>query len=395
MSSILLVSNGHGEAAIAGYIATAIDVKAPGTLVEHLPLVGKATDGAWPPAVGPQTEMPSGGLVTYGNARNMLSDIRAGLLGLSVRQFSFLCRQRKRDAVVAVGDVYCLALSLVARRPTVFVATAKSEFVAPHSSFECAIARRAAATFARDALTAQALQRRGVRAQWVGNLMMDGLAEPDTRALPVRADAVRFAVLPGSRRDAPDNARAAARRLRKIAAALADRGSRLQAFVSLAPSVPADEVEHALASEGLELERRETASGIVATATAPASNLEVALVRGRFAELLAASDIVLGQAGTANEQAAGMGRPVIAASDPGIPPQRVGWYRQRQQRLLGDALLVLPDDDGEFVRGVVQLLDDPTRIQRMAEAGRARMGDAGAAAKVAELVLMLAAERPS
>jgi len=391
MRSILLVSNGHGEAAIAGYIASALRTKAPAIVIEHLPLVGRAPDGAWPPAVGPQAEMPSGGLVTYGNARNVFGDIRAGLLGLSLRQFVFLAGQRERSALVAVGDVYCLAACLIfARRPTAFVATAKSELVAPHSRLECAIAKRAAATFARDALTAQALQRRGVRAQWVGNLMMDGLAQPDPGALPVRADAIRFAVLPGSRHDAADNARAAGRRLRLIAAALAGRGAALQAFVSVAPSASLADLERAIAAEGFELRHRPADAGIVATAAARERNLEVMLVRGCFAEMLAASDVVLGQAGTANEQAAGMGRPVIAASDPGVPPQRVGWYRQRQQRLLGDALLVLPDDDGDFVRGVVQLLDDPERKRRMAITGRERMGEAGAAAKVADVVLTLA-----
>src|SRR5579872_7558291 len=40
---ILLVSNGYGEAAIAGYIAHAIAARAPAATVEHFPLeIGRA-----------------------------------------------------------------------------------------------------------------------------------------------------------------------------------------------------------------------------------------------------------------------------------------------------------------------------------------------------------------
>jgi len=388
--SILLVSNGYGEAAICGYLARAIAERSPHAVLEHLRLVGQTPDGAWPPGVGPQREMPSGGLVTYGNARNLLRDVRSGLVSLSLRQYGFLRTQRARDAIVAVGDVYCLAVCLAfARRPTAFVATAKSEYVAGHSRFEALIARRAAVTFARDEPTAVALERRGVRAQWVGNAMMDGLAPPQPGSLPVRDDAVRFAVLPGSRRDAAANAGAAIRRLRKIARVLAERGESVQAFVSIAESASERDVAHAIEREGVELSSR-SGDADVSLGTAPEPNLEVMLVRGRFAELLAASQTVLGQAGTANEQAAGLGLPIIAASDPGVPPERVGWYRRRQQRLLGNALLVLPDDDEAFVSGVVQVLDDAERRNRMAAAGKQRMGEPGAAAKIADIVVTLA-----
>ena len=105
-----------------------------------------------------------------------------------------------------------------------------------------------------------------------------------------------------------------------------------------------------------------------------------------------ASDIVLGQAGTGNEQAAGLGKPVIASS-PGGDPGRVGWYRMRQQRLLGDALAVLPDDDAAFAHGVAALLADRSRMEAMAAQGRARMGGSGGSVAVAQAVLALASEK--
>ncbi len=386
---ILFVSNGYGEMAIAGYIARALVAVRQDAIVEHLPLVGEPADDSWPPAVGPRAAMPSGGLVAFWNLKNIARDLRAGLGSLSLRQFAFL-RRRRDDVIVAVGDIYCAAACMLfARRPTVFVATAKSEYVAPHSGLECAIARRARVVFARDAATAHALERRGVHAVFAGNVMMDGLASEGV-SLPAPANAVRIAVLPGSRSDTRENVSAAIRRLKLVAERLVPRGESVQAYVSQAPTVAAGEVSAGVRSEGLTVEPTGTLGGI--TAIASGANLHVALVSGALGDLLRASDIVLGQAGTGNEQAVGLGKPVVSAADVQVGrPESVGWYRMRQQRLLGDALLVLPTDDAAFAAGVIALLDDSARRAKMAQAGRERMGGTGAASAIAEAVLAAAA----
>jgi uncharacterized protein (TIGR03492 family) len=397
---VLLVSNGFGEMAIAGYLAREIRAAQPDAIIEHLPLVGTpAADDALQTA-GPRADMPSGGLVAFWNLPNIARDLGAGLIGLTFRQFAFL-RGRTDDVVIAVGDIYCLAACLLfARRPTVFVATAKSEYVARHSAFESMIARRARAVFARDAATARALAANGVRASFAGNVMMDGLSE--TRLdLPSTPDAVRIGVLPGSRADAPENAAAAARRLAKIAAIFARRGRNVQAYVSLAPTVALRDLLAGLRRGGIVASATGADTGVVALGMgggALSAALSAAIVLGGFGDLLRASEIVLGQAGTGNEQAVGMGKPVVSAADsrPGMP-NRVGWYRMRQQRLLGDALLVLPAaDDDAFASGVVRLLDDQRRMDEMARTGRERMGGSGGAAAVAKAALAVAAkvERP-
>ncbi|HEY7788857.1 MAG TPA: lipid-A-disaccharide synthase-related protein [Casimicrobiaceae bacterium] len=397
---MLLVSNGFGEMAIAGYLAREIRAAQPDAIIEHLPLVGTpAADDALK-TVGPRADMPSGGLVAFWNLRNIARDLGAGLIGLTFRQFAFL-RGRTDDVVIAVGDIYCLASCLLfARRPTVFVATAKSEYVARHSAFESAIARRARAVFARDAATARALAANGVRASLAGNVMMDGLTETrlDLASAP---DAVRIGVLPGSRSDAPENAAAAARRLAKIAALFQRRGRSVQAYVSLAPTVALRDLLAGLRRGGIVASATGAENGVVALGAgsgAMSAALSAAVVLGGFGDLLRASEIVLGQAGTGNEQAVGMGKPVVSAADsrPGMP-NRVGWYRMRQQRLLGDALLVLPAaDDDAFASGVVRLLDDQRRMDEMARTGRERMGGSGGAAAVAKAALAVAAkgERP-
>ena len=387
---VLLVSNGFGEMSILDCIARAIVRKEPSARLAHMPLVGHLPHDAWPPPVGPQAEMPSGGLVTYWNVRNIVRDVGAGLVGLTLRQLAFLSRQRGAyDAVVAVGDVFCAAACLMfVRRPTVFVATAKSEYVAPHSRLECAIARRARITFARDEATAAALTRAGVRARYVGNVMMDGVADASA-SVDLRPDlgAIRATVLPGSRSDAPANAQAAIRRLKLIATL---GGRRVQAFVALAPAVATSAIADAIAREGVAIAPTGAATGIVAKGADP--RIELVVVRGGLGAALLASEIVLGQAGTGNEQAAGLGRPVLAAAEPGESPQSVGWYRMRQQKLLGDALLVVPADDGSFARAALSLLADPDRMAAMGAAGRARMGGAGASDAIADATIALAKE---
>ncbi|MDQ6824935.1 MAG: hypothetical protein M3007_05665, partial [Candidatus Eremiobacteraeota bacterium] len=271
-----------------------------------------------------------------------------------------------------------------ARRPTIFVATAKSEDVAPHSRLERAIAKRAQVTFARDALTAAALARHGLNARWAGNVMMDGLQETGV-TLPIRSDAVRVGILPGSRSDAPQNARMAMRRLRRVVELLTARRKSVQAFVSVAPGACIDEITQAIGAEGFALTLTGSNYAVVAEGQTP--GLDIIVVKGCFGDVLRASDIVLGQAGTGNEQAAGLGRPVVAALEPDERPGQMRWYRMRQQRLLGEALLVLPSQDEEFARGVVELLDNPVRRMSMARIGRLKVGSSGAAAAIAEAAL--------
>jgi len=389
-ADILLVSNGFGETAVAGYIARAIRASAPQARVEHLPLVGTAAPGGWPPAVGPQQDMPSGGLVAYWNLRNLLGDIGAGLARLTVRQYRFLAQQRRRDVLIAVGDIYCLALSLLAaRRPTIFVATAKSDLVAPHSAFECAIARRAVAVYARDERTAASLRAAGVRATYAGNIMMDGL-EVSGVDLHLRAGALVVAVLPGSRAGAPAAAAAQLDRLRVLATLLEARGRPVQALVSVAASVDAHDLRRAIESHGFGLSDEGSAPGVIASGRH--GNLDVTIVRGAFGDMLAAADLALGQAGTANEQAAGVGKPVIAAAEPGEAPENMQWYRMRQKRLLGDALLVLPGEPHAFATELVRLIDDAPRMRAMSDVGRERMGGSGGAQAVAARALQVAAK---
>ena len=129
--AVLFVTNGHGEAAIAARIARERARARRRSRTEHWRWSANASASPDFPDVGPQRAMPSGGLVAMGNVRAFARDLGAGWLGLFAAQLRFLRSARGRyAAVVAVGDAYAAALARLARRPWIFVGTAKSEYVA-------------------------------------------------------------------------------------------------------------------------------------------------------------------------------------------------------------------------------------------------------------------------
>jgi uncharacterized protein (TIGR03492 family) len=360
VSAVLFVSNGHGEAAIAARIARDLRSRA-GLRTDHFALVGAGFGSDGFPDVGPQRAMPSGGLVAMGNVRAFAADVRAGFFGLLARQTAFLrAAHGTYAAVVAVGDVYALLLARLARRPIVYVGTAKSEYVASYGPGERRVLASAARIFVRDAATAHALQRRGVPAEAPGNVIVDLLASDER--VDWQGARERIAVLPGSRERAYDDAA----RLIEVVRAVGARVAGVRTLVSVAP--------------GLDPER---------FAPLTAGDPAVGLWRGELGALLAEATLAVGQAGTANEAAAACGVPVVALELDDA--RKSAWYRMRQARLLGEALAVVPGDTERAAAEIAALLADPARRATMAAVGRRRMGGAGGAAAIAAAIAELAA----
>jgi hypothetical protein len=359
--AVLFVTNGHGEAAIAARIASNVRALAPlGT--EHLALVGERFGDSGFPDVGPQRAMPSGGIVAMGNVRAFARDLGAGWLGLFVAQLRFLGAVRRRyAAVIAVGDAYAAALARRTGLPMIYVGTAKSVYVAPYGPFERGIIGSAARIFVRDAATADALRRVGVRAEAPGNVISDLVASDERYAWPAP---VRLALLPGSRERAYDDA--------ERLAAVADRVAALVpgvcAVMSLAPSLAPARFAPVLAQH-------------------PA----IAAWTGAVGGILTGATLALGQAGTANEAAAASGVPVVALELSG--DRRGGWYRMRQERLLAGARLVAPGEPAAAATAIAALLNDPARRAQMAATGRERMGTPGGGRAIAAAIVELVAAR--
>lgn len=109
------------------------------------------------------------------------------------------------------------------------------------------------------------------------------------------------------------------------------------------------------------------------------------LLRASFSTILhaaaASGGVALGTAGTANEQAAGLGVPVVGFPTAG--PQYVPGFAVRQQRLLGAALTLTRPEASAAAQAVRELLGGPQRTTAVRD-GQRRIGQAGALPQIAE-----------
>ncbi|MDR5698140.1 MAG: hypothetical protein QN135_10625, partial [Armatimonadota bacterium] len=276
----------------------------------------------------------------------------------------------------AIGDVFCLWMAAAADPGrVVYVPTAKSERNDPHLGFEIAMIRRLAeSSFPRDELTTRRFAAAGLRAEYVGNLMMDCLQpDGDDFGLPLHAPVVLL--LPGSRADAPANLRLLLEAAARVAAVRDD----VAFLCALSPTVHsrtlAEKAGAVLAGDEIRVLDRQ--------GPAVQRGLSVRLTR-RFADAAVRATVVLGMGGTANEQAAGLGKPVVAFPGPG--PQFTRRFLALQAKLLGEALVPVADP-AQAAAVVLRLLADPTERTRRGEAGRANMGTPGAAKRMADRIL--------
>ena len=376
MKRFLFVTNGHGEQAIADRIAG--ELNALGQFeIDHLSLVGDHLGtGSILHPVGPYRTLPSGGLIAMGNVRNLVRDLRGGLLAHSLAQLRFLGKvKHSYDVAVAVGDLfaYVMARRAAASR-TAFVGTAKSIHVARYGPFEVRLLRSADAIFVRDEPTARDLQARGVEASAPGNVIVDlfeGASGDNASALA----GTQVAIFPGSRDSAYEDAVFSC----AIVRALVEKMPAIEAAISIAPGLDSERFAQMLREDGWDVAPLDVESTpfvlrlrgtplITAWSGSPGAMLKDAVV-------------VLGQAGTANEAAAARGIPIAAFER--TPGSATSWYRKRQRGLLNGALTMLRGSADSAADQLAELISDGERLRKMAMIGRERMGSPGGARAIA------------
>jgi len=323
--AIDIVSNGHGEDVIGASLAGDLRTLWPAVTVRAFPLVdqGGAYRAHAIPTLGPCRALPSGGLTMHSPA-SFVSDVRAGFVGMTLRQLADLARLRS-DVLVVVGDIYAQALAAFARarfravvQPLVSAyhgsgggrPPANRYFMERISYPERVLMRHlASVVYARDADTAAWLEAHGVRhALALGNPMVDLAAgRPLEGVDPART----VALLPGTRAHTPAALMRMAHALRRVPAVTG-----LVAWqAGSLPQLPGWEAEAALPP----------LAGRVAALRHGANRLWV--MEGRFGDVLASARVAIGTAGTANEQAAARGVPVV--SFPWSPRTGGGSWRTR------------------------------------------------------------------
>lgn len=403
---ILCLSNGHGEDAIALRILQALQRHPAQPDIAALPIVGvgQAYRNHDIPMVGPTKQLPSGGFI-YMDRRQLLRDVQGGLIGLTWQQFQVV-RQwaAKGGCILAVGDIVPLAFAWLSGAPYYFVGTAKSDYYLRDESgrlprqswFEnleglfgsvylpwerwMMAHRRCRAVFPRDRLTTTVLQDFSIPAVNLGNPMMDGLDER-TGALPsyLTSESDRpltITLLPGSRSpEAYDNWR----QILQVVQVLCDQiWQRSLVFLgAIAPNLDLDVLQTSLTQQGWRIQSTDPL-----TMTQRKSTL--ILTSSAFADCLHAGDVAIAMAGTATEQFVGLGKPAITIAGNG--PQFTPAFAEAQTRLLGPSIRLIQAPD-QAVQVLNQLLNDPDRLQMVAENGKRRMGTSGAAERIAASII--------
>jgi uncharacterized protein (TIGR03492 family) len=366
VNKLLIISNGHGEDSIAAEIVRRL----PKTIeVNAYPTLGAGTsyEGVCP-IVGPRRHLPSEGHRLQGS---LIRDIFAGV---GIRPaLGFMRREAKKyDAILVVGDLLGVLMSFLSfRRVRIYLDVYKSGYDNSYSRLEQFVLRRSTdLVLTRDPILAGQLNAAGIKARFAGNVMMDtvsrGPYDPQRHRRSMRA----IAVLPGSRTSLKDNFAVQLDALRRVPGI-----EGIDVFAVLAR--PGDATDLA-DSSGLRFKPAKQEEGAIGTLTD--GRVTVELSTGSLGAVIGASDLVLGQGGTANLQAIGLGKPVVSFHAEGSTERRMA----RNEALAGDARLFTPRDPAAMASAIAKLLADPDDRKRRGDIGKERMGPPGAIAAIIE-----------
>ncbi len=394
---LLSLSNGHGEDVIAAKILQKLQQQCAVAEILALPIVGKgqAYRDLSIPIWGEVKTMPSGGFNQDG--QQLWRDVQGGLLQLSISQWQAVKRWAQAGGkILAVGDIVPLLMARYSGAAYIFVGTAKSEYYLV-DSHEQPLAHRQKSlearsgsiyfpwerwlmqhpncqgVFPRDRITAEKLNEFQIPAWDLGNPMMDGLQEGrEVSGLVDRELDLRVTILPGSRPpEAYRNWQMLVAGLENLGEVLADRS--IEVIAGITPSLDLAELQKSL--QAWQFVGFGEWGG-----TWQLNDLKLHLAVGQYAHCLAWGDVALAMAGTATEQFVGLKKPALVI--PGEGPQFTRLFAERQCDLLGESVILV--DDPKFVGLVVRdLVGDVDKLAGIASNGRLRMGEAGAAARIA------------
>ena len=406
MSRILLISNGHGEDLSASLLGRELLNRQQ--WVEALPLVGAgdAYRRAGLGVIGRTRNFSTGGL-GYTSLRGRLTELWQGQVQyLCGRILSLMRHRREYGLVVAVGDLVPVLAAWLSGRPAVVYLVAYSSHYdgklrLPWPCGWLLRQERIQAIWSRDALTADDLSGQlGRPVRFLGNPFQDAVAAAASPSPSHTAAARGLAVqglglLPGSRLpEAKANLLLMLEVLQRLPEPLQQPGAlRLQA--ALVGELGAAEVLAAAAPRGWTLAEPGRGGQDVVLRW---GHLELRLLWQGFVEVLRDSDLLLAMAGTAAEQAVGLGKPVLQLAGSG--PQFNGRFAEAQRRLLGAAVSCAPGESGQnvtlsttatMVADQLEQLADPERgpawRRELEQIAAARLGPPGGSARQAEAIM--------
>lgn len=380
---ILFLSNGHGEDLNGSLIAQALKSLNEKTMVHAFPIVGegKSYQNKEIKIVSPVLPMPSGGIF-YLNFINLIKDIFSGLITLTLRQIITILKIKNNyDFLVAVGDIVPLFFAyLTGKKYASFIVSTSSYYEGklklPFLTKLLLRSSRCQVVFTRDEYTAEDLQNQGLtKAKFVGYPIMDTLKATNID-LELPPDTPMIALLPGSR--LPEALRNLALQL-QVCETLAHISPQSWQFRgALVPSITEADLQN--------IEGWDYQSGVLTK-----NGVSVKVYHQAFADILLQCNLVLGMAGTAVEQAVGVGKPVIQI--PGKGPQFTYRFAEAQMRLLGDNVKTIDDTDNQNLlcektaQTIIEVLKDKNYLEKCIINGEKRVGKMGGSINIAQEII--------
>ena len=388
--NILFLSNGHGEDTHNCQIIKAFTKISSDTNISAMPIVGAGNSykNLNIPIISPTANMPSGGFL-YLNPLLLFKDLGQGLISLTWQQLQTVWKFAKNcDLIMATGDIVVAAIAYSTNLPYVVFLSADSSYYEGRINLGLILPKllnnsRCLKVFARDALTAKDLNRQGIKkAEFVGTPVMDNLTST-VKNLQLKPGLFTIAILPGSR--LPEAGRNLCLLLKLVREIVKVMGVNVCQFRAATVSILMSELEAIGISEGWEYQ-----SGKLTFVTEEYA-IEVICYEDAFADILQHSNLVIGMAGTAIEQAVGLGKPVITI--PGNGPSFTYRFAEAQTRLLGCSVQVIGKQSAnsfileEAAQKVKETLADKEYLEVCIDNGLERMGKPGASAKIADYLV--------
>jgi uncharacterized protein (TIGR03492 family) len=390
---VLFISNGHGEDLNAVQIIKALRQQQPDLEIGAMPIVGygNAYRNLNIDIIGPTEALPSGGFV-YNDRFKLLEDIRSGLFTLLWRQIQAIRKYGSDcEAIFAIGDVVVLLGAYLTGKPYFSFMVSSSAYYEHRMQYPKLTewllkSDRCQQIFTRDRYTAELLNQQGyAKAIFVGFPAMDAL-EITGKDLQLSPDLPVVALLPGSRLPEAGTNLQLLLDLAIATALLFPQGIQFCAAVTpnlcLPDSAGITPLQQVAAQRGWDYR----STGYL---THPEHQLKLRCVSDAFADILHQCDLVAGMAGTAIEQAVGLGKPIIQI--PGAGPQFTYTFAEAQMRLLGCSIQTIGTKPAtaetitQAAQAIQHTLADPEYLQQCRENGLERIGGAGGGAAMARI----------
>jgi uncharacterized protein (TIGR03492 family) len=399
---LLCLSNGHGEDLNTSLILDALQHHYPGLELAAMPLVG--TGNAYRrlqvPIVGPTQAMPSGGIV-YMNPLVLLRDLWSGLPKLLWQQWQAIQQAAPScDLILATGDLLVVGLAHLTGCPYVAFLVSTSSYYEgrlriPWLLDRCLRSDRCLQIYTRDAFSAEDLHTRGIhKAMYAGYPIMD-ILQPTGQALgcpTVSLSTPLLALLPGSR--LPEAFHNFALQLKLCEAITALRPPTLIASISfcaaLVPQITIHDLVQLAQAQGWQHQAGPGTGSTLTKLDTDQNLITVYCYHDAFADILNQCQLAIGMAGTAVEQAVGLGKPVIQIAGNG--PQFTYRFAEAQMRLLGISVQTIgtqaatPEIIQQAAIRVWQTLQDQDYLQACRQNGLEHVGTAGGSLGIAHQI---------